>query len=269
VTDRTPEDPAPGASAEPADAAPAPAIPAAEARVAEELTDGGWHRLHPATPVLRGGLVFIVAIGFLLSSLREQIVERFVPGQDRGGEGDLIPMLVETGALIWVILALLAFTLLAVGVSYLSWRMHTFRVTEETVEVRSGILSRTNRRARLDRIQGVNIVRPLVARLIGAAKLEIQVAGNDANLPLHYLRSRDADAFRLRVLRLASAPALRAPLPAASSAPASTTSSRPSSTRTPRRRSRSCASRSRASSAPCSSPRPRSCSCCSWSSGSR
>ena len=223
MTDRTPEDPAPGASAEPAPApAVAPGIPAAEARVAEELTDGAWHRLHPATPVLRGGLVFIVAIGFLLSSLREQIVERFVPGQDRGGEGDLIPMLVETGALIWVILALLAFTLLAVGVSYLSWRMHTFRVTEETVEVRSGILSRTNRRARLDRIQGVNIVRPLVARLIGAAKLEIQVAGNDANLPLHYLRSRDADAFRLRVLRLASGARAEAAgsAPAAPGAPA-------------------------------------------------
>ncbi|RIJ46028.1 PH domain-containing protein, partial [Clavibacter phaseoli] len=107
-------------------------------------------------------------------------------------------------------------TLLAVGVSYLSWRMHTFRVTEETVGVRSGILSRTNRRARLDRIQGVNIVRPLVARLIGAAKLEIQVAGNDANLPLQYLRSRDADAFRLRVLRLASG----ARAEAAGSAPA-------------------------------------------------
>ncbi|UKF31308.1 PH domain-containing protein [Clavibacter phaseoli] len=226
MSDRTPEDPAPGASAEPADAAPAPAvapaIPAAEARIAEELTDGGWHRLHPATPVLRGGLVFIVAIGFLLSSLREQIVERFVPGQDQGGEGDLIPMLVETGALIWVLLALLAFTLLAVGVSYLSWRMHTFRVTEETVEVRSGILSRTNRRARLDRIQGVNIVRPLVARLIGAAKLEIQVAGNDANLPLQYLRSRDADAFRLRVLRLASGARAEAAgsAPAAPGAPA-------------------------------------------------
>ncbi|MBP2457534.1 PH domain-containing protein [Clavibacter michiganensis] len=220
MSDRTPEDPAPAASAEPS--AAAPAIPAAEARIAEELTDGGWHRLHPATPVLRGGLVFIVAIGFLISSLREQIVERFVPGQDTGGEGDLIPMLVETGALIWVLLALLAFTLLAVGVSYLSWRMHTFRVTEETVEVRSGILSRTNRRARLDRIQGVNIVRPLIARLIGAAKLEVQVAGNDANLPLQYLRSRDADAFRLRVLRLASGARAEAAgsAPAASGAPA-------------------------------------------------
>ncbi|WP_172406913.1 PH domain-containing protein, partial [Clavibacter michiganensis] len=212
MSDPTPEDPAAGppdvppagAAAGPA-AGPAPAaVPAAEARIAEELTDGDWHRLHPATPVLRGGVLFIVAIGFLVSSLREQLVEQFVPGQRQDGEQDLIPMLVESGSLIWVILALLAFTLLAVGISYLSWRMHTFRVTEETVEVRSGILSRTNRRARLDRIQGVNIVRPLIARLIGAAKLEIQVAGNDANLPLQYLRSRDADAFRLRVLRLAS-----------------------------------------------------------------
>ncbi|MDQ0743956.1 putative membrane protein [Clavibacter sp. B3I6] len=216
MTDQAPEGPRPDGpvpeSASPAGDpvrgaadVPAATVPAAEARAAEELTDGGWHRLHPATPVLRGGVVFLVAIGFLVSSLREQLVERFVPGREQGdGEGDLLPWLVESGSLVWVLLALLAFTLLAVGVSYLSWRMHTFRVTEETVEVRSGILSRTNRRARLDRIQGVNITRPLVARLIGAAKLEIQVAGNDANLPLQYLRSRDADAFRLRVLRLAS-----------------------------------------------------------------
>ncbi len=225
MSDPTPEDPAAGPPDVPpagAAAVPAPAaVPAAEARIAEELTDGDWHRLHPATPVLRGGVLFIVAIGFLVSSLREQLVEQFVPGQRQDGEQDLIPMLVESGSLIWVILALLAFTLLAVGISYLSWRMHTFRVTEETVEVRSGILSRTNRRARLDRIQGVNIVRPLIARLIGAAKLEIQVAGNDANLPLQYLRSRDADAFRLRVLRLASGARAEAAGAAPASAPAS------------------------------------------------
>ncbi len=224
MSDPTPEDPAAGPPDVPpagAAAVPAPAaVPAAEARIAEELTDGDWHRLHPATPVLRGGVLFIVAIGFLVSSLREQLVEQFVPGQRQDGEQDLIPMLVESGSLIWVILALLAFTLLAVGISYLSWRMHTFRVTEETVEVRSGILSRTNRRARLDRIQGVNIVRPLIARLIGAAKLEIQVAGNDANLPLQYLRSRDADAFRLRVLRLASGARAEAAGAAPASAPA-------------------------------------------------
>ena len=41
------------------------------------------------------------------------------------------------------ILAVLLILLLSVGGFYLSWRMHTFRITNEQVEVRSGILFRT------------------------------------------------------------------------------------------------------------------------------
>jgi putative membrane protein len=63
---------------------------------------------------------------------------------------------------------------------------------------------RTHRRGRLDRIQGINIIRPFFARLFGAAKLEINVAGQDANVPLAYLGSAQADALRLEILRLAS-----------------------------------------------------------------
>ena len=82
--------------------------------------------------------------------------------------------------------------------------MHTFRITDELVEVRSGVLFRTHRRGRLDRIQGINIVRPFLARLFGAAKLEINVAGQDANVQLAYLGSAQADALRHEILRLAS-----------------------------------------------------------------
>jgi len=72
------------------------------------------------------------------------------------------------------------------------------------VEVRSGILFRTNRKARLDRIQGINIVRPFIARLFGAAKLEISQAGHDANVQLSYLSSAAADDLRREILRRAS-----------------------------------------------------------------
>nr|WP_232842325.1 PH domain-containing protein [Terrimesophilobacter mesophilus] len=82
--------------------------------------------------------------------------------------------------------------------------MHLFRITDEVVEVRSGILFRTNRKARLDRIQGINIVRPFIARLFGAAKLEINQAGQDANVQLSYLGSASADGLRREILRLAS-----------------------------------------------------------------
>jgi putative membrane protein len=91
-----------------------------------------------------------------------------------------------------------------IGGFYVSWRMHTFRITDEVVEVRSGILFRTNRKARLDRIQGINIVRPFVARLFGAAKLEISQAGHDANVHLSYLSSSAADDLRREILRRAS-----------------------------------------------------------------
>src|SRR5690606_41600386 len=45
--------------------------------------------------------------------------------------------------------------------------------------VRSGVLFRTHRRAPLDRVQGVNLTRPMIARLFGLAKLEVVGAGLD------------------------------------------------------------------------------------------
>ena len=118
--------------------------------------------------------------------------------------------------------------------------MHTFRITDEQVEVRSGILFRTNRKGRLDRIQGINIVRPFFARLFGAARLEITVAGGDGNVQLAYLSGVRADELRRDILLLASGTAAGeggdgggtpgARGRRASSSSGSTSSSRPSST---------------------------------------
>src|SRR6185437_10437986 len=91
-----------------------------------------------------------------------------------------------------------------VGVFAVSWRVQTFRVTHQAVELRSGILRRQERKARLDRIQGINVHRPVFARLFGAAKLEIVVAGHDANLDLAYLPSSVTETLRREILRLAS-----------------------------------------------------------------
>jgi putative membrane protein len=94
--------------------------------------------------------------------------------------------------------------LLLLGGFWLSWRFHTFRITGDDVEVRSGILFRTHRRAPLDRVQGVNLTRPMVARLLGAAKLEVVGAGLDSNVKLEYLSTANAEAVRADILRLAS-----------------------------------------------------------------
>lgn len=184
---------------------------------ATPLADGEWHRLHPASPLLRGGLVFIAVLGFIIANLRERAVELFLPMFEPGGgvderyeswqdewANDPIGGIVNNGLVGWALLAVLAVLAVAIFAFWLSWRMHTFRVTPEAVEVRSGIVFRSHRSARLDRIQGINVARPLFARLFGTAKLDISVAGQSGDVQLAYLGSALADGLRADVLRLAS-----------------------------------------------------------------
>ncbi|MGX5682244.1 PH domain-containing protein [Schumannella luteola] len=195
---------------------PAPQEEAAGGAVSTsgDLADGQWHRLHPATPLLRGGLAFVAILGVILVNLRDVAIDIVFGGNDWDDEYDPITFILEHDYLGWVILAIIGGLVLSILAFYFSWRMHTFRITDELVEVRSGILFRTHRRGRLDRIQGINIVRPFLARLVGAAKLEVTVAGQDANIPLAYLSSGAADELRRQILWLASGSARTEATPA-------------------------------------------------------
>ncbi len=173
-----------------------------------QLADGEWHRLHPATPLLKGGIAFIAILGVIIANLRDRIIELFFPAfvcpEDFcDWEQDPMSELLERN-LILVLIGVAVVLVLIIAGFWLSWRMHTFRVTDEVVEVRSGTLFRTHRKARLDRVQGININRPFLARLVGAAKLEITGAGAEANMELSYLTGANADGLRAEVLRRAS-----------------------------------------------------------------
>ncbi len=167
------------------------------------LADGEWHHLHPATPLLRGGITLLAVIGVIIASMRDRWIDLFFGG-DGEVQGDPVLWILEQGYIGIAALVVLVGLGLFVAGFYVSWRMHTFRITEEVVEVRSGILFRTNRKGRLDRIQGINIQRPFIARLLGAARLEVNVAGQDANVQLAYLSSANSDSLRRDILRLAS-----------------------------------------------------------------
>lgn len=193
--------------------------------VRSPLSDGEWHRLHPLTPLLRGGLFLIVVIGIVLANLRDRLVFVFLPwlapdiesevGEWEGAGGDPIDFIIANNLYVMAGLAVLAVLIVVVAVFYTSWRFHTFRITEDDVEVRSGILFRTQRRAPLDRVQGVNLTRPMIARLLGMAKLEVVGAGTDANVKLEYLSTANAEAVRADILRLASGRRLAAASPPA------------------------------------------------------
>ncbi|WIB36172.1 PH domain-containing protein [Curtobacterium sp. MCJR17_043] len=252
--------------------APIPAPPRkGDAAAAAPLTDGEWHRLHPLTPLLKGGIFLVVILGYVLNNLRDQIVEVFIPGE--GGpqeDGDPVRYVYEHGVVGWVLLGIAVLLLVLIGLFHLSWRMHEFRVTGEIVEVRSGVVFRTHRKARLDRIQGINISRPLIPRLFGTAKLEVAQAGNDANVQLAYLggegRGRPPAAHprpRLGREGPGTRPAGRCRRWQRGVRARGGSSWRPSSTPRPCTRPGSCGCTPDGSSRRCCSPARRSSSCCS------
>ncbi len=212
------------------DPVPSPDAPPREL-VRSPLSDGEWHRLHPLTPLLRGGLFLIVVIGIVVANLRDRLLVIFLPwlAPDLGGEfdedlaewegsgGDPIDFIIANNLYLVAALTVLGVLIVLVAVFYMSWRFHTFRITDDDVEVRSGILFRTQRRAPLDRVQGVNLTRPMIARLLGMAKLEVVGAGADANVKLEYLSTSNAEAVRADILRLASGRRLADAAAAASS----------------------------------------------------
>jgi putative membrane protein len=156
--------------------------------------DGGWHRLHPVTPVVRGWKVVAV----LLVVFAQQSGDDLFSGSGLPGRRQV---LVSVGALA-------AGALVAAVYSVLSWRMTRYRVDHEAVQLHSGVVFRQQRQARLDRLQAVDVVQPLLARLLGLAELRLEVAGGaGSGVRLSYLR--EADARRLRNTLLARAAGVR------------------------------------------------------------
>lgn len=187
----------------PETAAGAP-LPVADVR--SPLSDGEWHRLHPLTPLMKGGLFLVVVIGIVVTNLRDRLIAVFLPGMadEYDYAGDPIDYIVANDLLILAALVVLGVLVVLLALFWISWRFHTFRITGDDVEVRSGVLFRTHRRAPLDRVQGVNLTRPMIARILGMAKLEVVGAGLDANVKLEYLSTPNAEAVRGDILRLAS-----------------------------------------------------------------
>lgn len=151
--------------------------------------------MHPLSPFIRGGLVMLGVLGYLVSQQFERIVGAFsdAPG-DEGGST-------------WALLQLGGLGIAVVGafvLGLLSWWFTRYRLGEETLEMHSGAIFRQHRQVRYDRIQSVDLVRPLLARLVGVSEVRVESAGGgDSHVSIAYLRSVEAEQVRGRLLGLA------------------------------------------------------------------
>lgn len=148
------------------------------------MTERPPSRLSPLTPLVRSFIVLLAAATTVLRDITR---------------GELGPT-----ATVFVLL-------LVGGAVYgtASWLRTKFWIEADELRVDTGVISRQSRRIRIDRLQGVDIVQPFVARLLGLAELRMDVAGGSAREgSLAYLPL--ADARRLRDLLLTRRAQLRA-----------------------------------------------------------
>jgi putative membrane protein len=172
---------------------------------------GEWQRLHPLSPLLRGGVVLLAALGYAASQLFDNFLSSFgfgdvlvgVDAPDQpGGGGDPFEQAVAHPLLALVGLAL--FIGVVALVNWVSWRFSRFRVGGGQVELRQGVLFRQHRQVRLERVQAVELSRPLLARALGLARVVVQSAGGShSTLTLSFLDLGRAEALREHLLELA------------------------------------------------------------------
>ena len=174
------------------------------------VADGEWHRVHPLTPAVHSWQALVVLIVIAVQDVGQSAL-RSVGGGNAGPAPDAS----------WLRAGLpivLGIALVVVGLLVLSWRLTRYRVTAEALELQHGVIVRRQRRARLDRLQAVDLVQPLVARIFGLARLKLEVAGGaGSSIDLSYLT--DTQARQLRNHLLAAAAGLEYETPQAPEAP--------------------------------------------------
>lgn len=145
-------------------------------------------RVHPVTPLVQAGRIVPIVI---LASIG-------VGAQSLGRLGWL-------GLLILVVVVIALASLVA-GLEYLQWQRRTFWFDAQgDFRLDSGVLTRRQRRLQLSRLQGVDVVQPLLARLVGLAAVTIEVAGSgDSRARIEFLTQADAAALRNEVIARAA-----------------------------------------------------------------
>ncbi|WP_399927933.1 PH domain-containing protein [Streptomyces kanamyceticus] len=143
-------------------------------------------RLHPVTPLRRAWAPFAILVGWAV--------------HDPNGTQQRLSALTTTTLL----LGCAAVVLGGAAYGFLSWWFTHFAVTDTELRIRTGLFFRRTAHIRLDRLQAVDVTRPLLARIAGVAKLKLDVVGADKKDELAYLGERDAAALRAELLARAA-----------------------------------------------------------------
>ncbi len=140
-----------------------------------------WHRLHPLSPLIRAGRIFVGAVIIFAGTL--------TPGSHNSITG---------------VVSRLVIGVLVIGFGAVSWLVTRWRIDGNDLRIETGLIRRSSLRFPLAQIQAIDVVRPALARVFGLAELRLRMGGATAgHARLAYLTAKHADAVRAQLLTLA------------------------------------------------------------------
>lgn len=173
-----------GTTTDPSAAVPAPADPST-ATAPDPSTPR--RRTHPITPLVTGWKLVVGVIAVIAAQNVAQLLDEFTIRRALIGAG-----------------VLLVAALLAIVFSTLSWWFTTYAVDEGGVSLHTGMIRRSREYAPRARIESVSVERPLLARLLGLAKVRVEVAGGgESYLDIEYVKAAAAEDLRRGILGIA------------------------------------------------------------------
>lgn len=162
--------------------------------MSNDIADKGYTHVHRLTPLFRFWQVIAAAVAIFAITNSEVIpaVFAFVTSGHGGialaGLAVVVVVLVVACLAVWLL-------------SGIWWRRMGYRMDDEEIAFRRGVLSTHLRTARYDRTQAVDVVEPFLPRLFGLASVRVETAGGeDSAIEIGYLPKKKAQALHDAVL---------------------------------------------------------------------
>ena len=156
----------------------------------------GYTRVHRLTPLLRFWSLILALVAVFVLNINASMLSdvlSYLQGGHLGevGRGTLLGIggFVLLCAVIWL-------------VSSIWWRKLGYKLTEDEIALRHGVISTSFRSARYERIQAVDVVESVIARLLGLATVRVETAGGRSSvIKIEYLSKAKAEELREELLR--------------------------------------------------------------------
>ena len=138
-------------------------------------------RPHPLTPLIRGWLVFVaIAIAWGRELIPDGERRRVRASATCAGSCRYRRRVV----------------VLAAVAGFVTWYFTRFVIDDEELRIETGAVFKNSKKIPFERLQSVDIIQPLAARIFGLAELRLEAGAGDSTTKLRYLTRGQASRLR-------------------------------------------------------------------------